>query len=102
MSTDRIEKRILLRAPRERVWRALADSTEFGAWFGMKFDGPFAPGRRLRAVIVPSTIDPEVGKGRKQYEGITFEITIETIKPERLLSFRWLPKPAEPGVDNFQ
>jgi uncharacterized protein YndB with AHSA1/START domain len=43
MNTDCIEKKILLRAPRERVWRALADSTEFGTWFGMKFDGPFAP-----------------------------------------------------------
>ena len=43
MNTDRIEKRILLRAPRERVWRALADSTEFGSWFGMKVDGPFGP-----------------------------------------------------------
>ncbi len=44
MNTDRIEKKVLLRAPRKRVWRALSDSTEFGTWFGMKFDGPFAPG----------------------------------------------------------
>ena len=46
MSTDRIEKKILLRAPRKRVWRALSDSTEFGTWFGMKFEGAFAPGAR--------------------------------------------------------
>ena len=38
MSRDRIEKKILLRAPRKRVWRALTDSQEFGSWFGMKFD----------------------------------------------------------------
>jgi uncharacterized protein YndB with AHSA1/START domain len=31
-STDRIEKTILLRAPRSRVWRALTDAWEFGAW----------------------------------------------------------------------
>ena len=49
MSTDRIEKKILLRAPIKRVWRALSDSTEFGTWFGMKFDGPFVAGEvRLR------------------------------------------------------
>jgi putative transposase len=38
---DRIEKQILLRAPLARVWQALTDSTEFGAWFGVKLDGPF-------------------------------------------------------------
>lgn len=99
MNTDLIEKKILLRAPRERVWRALADSTEFGTWFGMKFDAPFAPGRRMRAVIVPSKIDPELGKSQEKYEGMTFEITIEQIEPERLLSFRWHPNAVDPGVD---
>jgi len=44
MNTDRIEKKILLRAPRARVWRALTNSKEFGTWFGMTFDGPFRPG----------------------------------------------------------
>jgi uncharacterized protein YndB with AHSA1/START domain len=33
-ATDRIEKEIVLRAPRSRVWRALADPEEFAAWFG--------------------------------------------------------------------
>ena len=32
--TDRIEKQIVLKAPRARVWRAISDKTEFGAWFG--------------------------------------------------------------------
>ena len=40
-TADRIEKRITLRAPRTRVWRALSESSQFGAWFGMKFEGPF-------------------------------------------------------------
>ena len=44
MSTDRIEKTIVLRAPLARVWRALSDSKEFGTWFGVKFDAPFTPG----------------------------------------------------------
>lgn len=60
MSTDKIEKQILLRAPRKRVWRALSDSTEFGTWFGLRFDGPFAPGARMRGVIVPTTVDAKV------------------------------------------
>ena len=53
MSTDRIEKKILLRATRQRVWRAISDSTEFGTWFGVKFEGPFAPGASMRGVLAP-------------------------------------------------
>ena len=46
-STDRIEKEVILRAPRSRVWRAIGDAEEFGRWFGCRFDGPFAPGACL-------------------------------------------------------
>src|ERR1700730_8135588 len=99
MSTDRIEKMVLLRAPRQRVWRALSDSTEFGTWFGVKFDGPFAPGASMRGVIVPTQVNAEVAKAQKPYEGLPFEITIEKMEPERLFSFRWHPFAIERGVD---
>ena len=99
MDTDRIEKKILLRAPRKRVWRALADSSEFGTWFGIKFNGPFAPGARMRGVLVPTTVNAEVGKAQKEFEGKQFEITIEQMEPERLFSFRWHPHAIERGVD---
>ncbi len=99
MSTDRIEKTILLRAPLKRVWRALSDSTEFGSWFGMRFNAPFAPGATITAVIVPTTVNPEVAKMQKPYEGIAFEIKIVQMQPERLFSFRWHPGAVEPGID---
>jgi uncharacterized protein YndB with AHSA1/START domain len=99
MSTDRIEKKILLRAPRARVWRAISDSTEFGTWFGMKFNGPFSPGAAMRGTIVPTTVNADVAKAQKEYEGTPFEITIEQIKPEQLFSFRWHPFAVERGVD---
>jgi len=99
MNTDRIEKRILLHAPRKRVWRALSDSAEFGSWFGVKFNGPFAPGASMRGVIVPTTVNAEVAKAQKEYEGMAFEITIEQMEPERLFSFRWHPFAVERGVD---
>src|SRR3981081_3902093 len=99
MNTDKIEKKILLRAPRKRVWRALSDSTEFGSWFGMKFDGPFARGARMRGVMVPTTANTDVAKSQKPYEGTPFEITIEQMDPERLFSFRWHPGAVERGVD---
>ena len=99
MSTDRIEKTILLRAPIARVWRALTDSTEFGKWFGVKFDEPFKPGAKLSGKIVGTTVDAEVAKMQKAYEGKPFEITIEDMEPERKFSFRWHPHADEPGVD---
>ena len=99
MSTERIEKKVLLRAPRKRIWRALSDSTEFGTWFGMKFDGPFVPGAVVRGVIVGTKVNAEVAKAQKEYEGMSGEITIERIEPERLFSFRWHPFAVERGVD---
>ena len=99
MSTDRIEKKILLHALRKRVWRALSDSAEFGIWFGMKFDGPFSPGARLRGTIVGTAVDADVAKAQKEHEGIPFEITIDRVEPERLFSFRWHPHAIERGAD---
>jgi uncharacterized protein YndB with AHSA1/START domain len=99
MSTDRIEKKILLKAPLDRVWRAISDSKEFGTWFGMKVDGPFTPGAVMRGVIVPTQVNAEVAAAQKQYEGKQMEITIERMEPERLISFRWHPHAIEPGVD---
>ena len=99
MTTDRIEKKILLCAPLKRVWRALSDSAEFGSWFGVRFDGPFQPGVPLRGAIVPTTMDPEVAKAQKKHEGAPFEITVERLEPERLFSFRWHPYAVESGVD---
>jgi uncharacterized protein YndB with AHSA1/START domain len=99
MSTERIEKKILLKAPRERVWRALSDSTEFGAWFGMRFDGQFTPGATMRGTIVPTTVNAEVASAQKKYEGTPFEITIEQMEPERLFSFRWHPGAVDPALD---
>jgi uncharacterized protein YndB with AHSA1/START domain len=99
MSTDRIEKKIFLRAPLERVWRALADSEEFGSWFGMRFQEPFAPGALMKGVLVGTKANAEVAKAQKQHEGLAFEIKIERIEPERLFSFRWHPNAVDPVMD---
>jgi uncharacterized protein YndB with AHSA1/START domain len=87
-STDRIEKRVLLKAPRARVWHALADAQAFGEWFGMDVAGTFAPGAVLR------------GKIRHEgYEHLELELMIQAVEPERLLSWRWHPNALEPGTD---
>jgi uncharacterized protein YndB with AHSA1/START domain len=99
MNSDCIEKKILLHAPRSRIWRALSDSAEFGTWFGVRFDGPFQPGVDLHGVIVPTTVNAEVARAQKPYEGRPFTITVEQMEPEQLFSFRWHPFAIEPGVD---
>src|SRR6185503_20742997 len=96
---DRIEKQILLRAPRARVWRALTDHREFGEWFGMRSEAPFTPGAAIRGVIAPTSVDADVAKAQKPYEGRPFELWIDRLEPERLFSFRWHPFAIEPDVD---
>ncbi len=87
-STDRIEKKVLLKAPRSRVWRAISDAEEFGTWFRMKLDGPFREGATTRGrVTYPG------------YEHVTAEFLVERIEPERRFAIRWHPYAIEPGVD---
>jgi uncharacterized protein YndB with AHSA1/START domain len=87
-STDRIEKTILLRAPRTRVWRALTDHREFGAWFRVALDGPFREGATVRGRIT-----------HPGYEHVTMEMQIVRIDPERLFSYRWHPYAVDLAVD---
>ena len=85
-AADRIEKTAVLRAPRSRVWRALSDVREFGAWFLTDFDGEFAEGATLR------------GRPRNPgYEHLTIEIRIERMEPERRFAFRWHPYEVDPS-----
>ncbi len=98
-STDRIEKSVLLRAPRERVWHAISDSQQFGAWFGVKFDAPFVVGARMIGKIVGTTVDEEVAAMQKAHAGIAFEFSIDRIEPMRFFSFRWHPNAIDRAIE---
>lgn len=98
-NTDRIEKKVLLRAPRERVWRAISDAKEFGSWFGVAFDGPFVAGKPITGKIVPTTVDAEVAKRQEPHRGVAFEFAVDRVEPMRLFSFRWHPYAVDKGVD---
>ncbi len=87
-STDRIEKEIVVRAPRSRVWRALSDAKEFGAWFRAEMKDAFSPGAPARGRIL-----------HPGYEHLTFEIQVERIEPEHLFSYRWHPYAVDPKHD---
>jgi len=97
--TDRIEKKLLLRAPRARVWKALTDVRAFQEWFGVQFDRPFTPGAHLRGVIVGTTVDAGVAKAQRLHAAVPFEITVDRVEAERLFSFRWHPFAVDQKVD---
>jgi len=88
-STDRIEKEILLKASRSRVWQALSNAEEFGTWFGAALGGQqFVSGAHVRG---PITI--------RGLEHVFFDAVIVEMKPEQILSFRWHPCPLDAAID---
>lgn len=88
MGNDRIEKRIELRAPVSRVWRALTDYREFGEWFRVKLEGPFVPGQVSRGRITSPG-----------YEHLKWEAVVQKMEPDRLFSFTWHPYAVDPKID---
>ena len=88
-STDRIERSVTLKASRSRVWRALSHAEEFGNWFGVKLEGKsFVAGQRVQGQIT-----------YPGYEHLVFDVLIERVEPERVLSWRWHPAAIDPAVD---
>ena len=85
---DRIEKKIVLRAARSRVWRALTDAREFSEWFRVDLRGQFEAGKEISGkVTYPG------------YEHLTMTARVERMEPERLFSFRWHPAAIDLEVD---
>jgi uncharacterized protein YndB with AHSA1/START domain len=99
MSTDRIEKQVLLRAPLDRVWRAISESQEFGRWFGVRIDGPFVAGNSVTATITATTVDEEVAELQRPHAGAKATWQIVAVDPPRRLAYRWHPFAVEPDVD---
>lgn len=90
-STDRIEKRIELRAPVARVWRALTDHREFGEWFRVQLEKPFKVGEYTRGQIT-----------YPGYEHVVMEVQVEKLEVEKRFSFRWHPYAVDPEKDYSQ
>lgn len=87
--TDRIERHILLKAPRSKAWRALSNAEEFGDWFGVALRGrTFAAGQRVQGQIT-----------YPGFEHVVFDVLIVHIVPEQLLSWYWHPYAVDPAID---
>jgi uncharacterized protein YndB with AHSA1/START domain len=97
MPEDRIEKQVVLKAPLARVWRAISDSQQFGAWFRIDFEGEFREGAQVRGRItfpVSRGSDPA-----PEYQHLTADFFIERIRAPHYLSYRWHPYAIDPTVD---
>jgi uncharacterized protein YndB with AHSA1/START domain len=87
-STDRIEKRIELKATPTRVWRAITDYREFSEWFRVNLEGPFAVGKVTRGRIT-----------YPGYEHLVMEVRVQKMEAERVFSYHWHPYAIDPNVD---
>lgn len=85
--TDRIERSVMIEAPRARVWRALTSAQEFGTWFGVDLKGQtFVPGRRVRGPM----------DGSCGHDDVMFDVVVDRIEPQDLFSYRWHPAAIDP------
>ena len=80
--TNDIEKRIELKAPVSRVWRAITDYREFGEWFKVKLEGPFVAGKVSRGQITHPCIEHATNAEAGNCQG-------DTTKPGRSFSLTW-------------
>ena len=88
-SENSIQEQVRLDAPRARVWRALTDPTELGAWFGVNLAGArIATGEH---VVGNFTIPG--------HEKTVFDVLIEEVVPERRFAWRWHPHASDAAVD---
>lgn len=88
MNAHTIIKQIHIHAPVTRVWQALTDHHQFGAWFGIKLEGPFVPGKTTRGQIT-----------FEGYEHVLIDFMVEQLQPEQRFVYRWHPYCVDPEVD---
>lgn len=88
-TSDRIERSIVIQAPRARVWQVLTDAEQFGRWFGADLQGQtFAVGRRTQGPIrIPG------------FTHVMFDVTVERLEPQHSFAWRWHPYAVDPEVD---
>lgn len=81
MATDRVEREIVISAPRERVWAVLTEPGHVARWFGDLVEIDLRPGGR--AVF-----------GWTEYG--SHEARIERVEPPGFFSYRWAHQAGDP------
>ncbi|WNO54319.1 SRPBCC family protein [Stakelama saccharophila] len=85
---DFIEKQVRLNASVDRVWKALTDHEEFGAWFRVKLDRAFAQGGQVSGRIT-----------YPGYEHLKWEVRVIAMERPRRFAFTWHPYAIDPEHD---
>jgi uncharacterized protein YndB with AHSA1/START domain len=85
---SRIDRSITIKAPPDRVWRALTNADELSEWFHVSIEGKITAGAE---VWMTST---HVG-----YEGQRFQVLIAEMSAPHRLVWKWHPGAVEPNVD---
>lgn len=84
----RIDKTIELKAPPDRVWRALTNVEELSAWFQVTIEGDIAPG----AEVWMTSVHP-------QHAGQRFLVRFGEMTPPRRFVWEWHPGEVDPSLD---
>ena len=86
----RIDRSIEIKAPPERVFRALTNPDELGTWFKVKIEGEIVAGEE---VWMTSLFKEGACAGYR------FAVKILEVTPPRLFAWRWQPGVPDPKVD---
>jgi uncharacterized protein YndB with AHSA1/START domain len=85
---SRIDRTIEIKAPPERVWRALTNVEELSAWFQVTIEGEIAAGQ-----------DVWMTSAHAQYGGQRFRVQFVEMTPPTRFVWRWHPGEVDPNVD---
>ena len=84
----RIDRTIDIKAPPERVWRALTDAAELATWFQVRIEGDISPG----ADVWMTSVNPE-------HAGMRWPVRIVELTRPRRVVWQWHPGAIDPAVD---
>ncbi len=85
---SRIDRSIEIKAPPQRVWRALTSVEELSAWFQVKIEGKFGANND---VWMTST--------HPQHAGQRFQVWIRELTPPQRMVWEWHPGEVNPELD---
>jgi uncharacterized protein YndB with AHSA1/START domain len=80
---SRIDRTIEIKAPPERVWRALTNAKELSAWFQVTIEGDIVAGEEVWM----------------QHKGQRFRVLFVELTPPTRLVWQWHPGAVDPNVD---
>ena len=85
---SRIDRTIEIKAPPERVWRALTDARELSAWFQVTIEGDIAPGQEVWMTTVHT-----------EHAGQRFRVRFVEMTPPTRFVWQWHPGEVDPNFD---